>query len=205
MKEKERERLMGMVVFDQKLKKGQALCAGMDEAGRGPLAGPVCAACVVMPDEPLVEGIKDSKKIAEAKRREIAQEIKRRAVAYGIGLASVEEIESLNILGATKLAMQRAWEALGLPQAFLMIDGNFTACTTNSISIIQGDAKSYCVAAASILAKTARDALLIELDRKHPEYGFAQHKGYGTKQHIQAIQKYGPLPEHRKLFIRRFL
>ena len=205
MTEKEKQRLNTMIAFDQQCAQGQAYFAGMDEAGRGPLAGPVCAACVMMPEEPLIEGVKDSKRISEPRRFQIAQTIRENAIAYGIGLASVEEIETYNILGATKLAMQRAWEEMGFPQAFLMVDGNFTVCTSNSTSVVKGDAQSYCIAAASILAKATRDAILIEMDQKHPEYGFAKHKGYGTKQHVEAIQKYGPLPEHRKLFIRRFL
>ncbi len=182
-----------------------SLIAGMDEAGRGPLAGPVFAACVIMPDEP-IEGVRDSKQISEKKRFMLADIIKYKAVSYGIGWADIDEIETYNILGATKLAMKRAWDNMGIKDAFLIIDAiNPDFLEANGYGIIKGDQKCYSVAAASILAKTARDELIKKIAEQYPQYGFCNNKGYGTKEHIQALKLFGACPEHRPSFIRKII
>ena len=185
----------------------EELVAGMDEAGRGPLAGPVYAACVVMDREMPILGINDSKKVSPKKRETLAEKIKQEALAYGIGTASVEEIEQYNILNATKMAMRRAWETMHVPQAFLLVDGMDLAkeLGVRGAGMAKGDAHSYSIAAASILAKTERDKLMLELDALYPQYCFAQHKGYGTAQHTQAILKHGPCPVHRMSFLKKLL
>lgn len=183
-----------------------AIC-GVDEAGRGPLAGPVCAAAVILPPGCEIEGVNDSKKLSEKKREALFDVILQRAVAASVAFADVEEIERLNILQATFLAMNRAIDGLSVPADYALIDGNATPqgiaipCET----IVKGDAKSMSIAAASILAKVSRDRLMLELDARHPEYGFAKHKGYGTKAHTQAILQYGVLPEHRAKFLEKLL
>lgn len=177
----------------------------MDEAGRGPLAGPVFAACVIMPDEP-IEGIKDSKKIPEKKRFMLAEVIKSKAVAFGIGWADIDEIETYNILGATKLAMKRAWDKMGVKDAFLIIDAiNPGFIGANGCGIVKGDEKCYSIAAASILAKAARDEHILKIAENYPQYGFCKNKGYGTKEHIQALRLFGACPEHRPSFIRKII
>ena len=177
------------------------LIAGTDEAGRGPLAGPVYAAAVILDPNKPIEGLTDSKKLTAKKREALAIEIKAKALAFAIASASVEEIEELNILHASMLAMKRSIEALDPKPTMVLVDGN--RCPDIAIpsqAIIKGDLTEPAISAASILAKVTRDHLLIELDKDHPEYGFAQHKGYGTKQHIDAIIKHGPLECHRKGF-----
>lgn len=178
--------------------------AGMDEAGRGPLAGPVAAGCVVMPQEPLIPGIDDSKKVSPKKREALYEQIMQHALFAKVGLASVEEIDAVNILEATKLAMARAAE--GAPCGLFLIDGNREDIRVpgRAQAVVGGDARCYSIAAASILAKVTRDRLMLALDAQYPQYGFAAHKGYGTAAHIAAIRALGPCPAHRRLFIRNF-
>ncbi len=185
--------------------KGYKLICGVDEAGRGPLAGPVCAAAVILNEE--IEGLNDSKKLSEKKREELYPVILEKAVSYSIAYADVEEIEEHNILNATYLAMNRAIEGLNVSSDFALIDGNrvpvdiSVPCQT----VVKGDSKSYSIAAASILAKVTRDRLMLEMDKKYPEYNFKKHKGYGTKEHTDAILKYGISPIHRPSFLKKLL
>lgn len=183
--------------------RGYLRVCGIDEAGRGPLAGPVCAAAVILPDGLEIEGLNDSKKLTEKKREALFDVITARAEAYGIGWASEQEIDQVNILQATFLAMTRAVEALSLPADFALVDGNrMPPLSIPGEIIVKGDGKAACIAAASVLAKVSRDRALRKLDQRHPEYGFAQHKGYGTKAHYAAIKQYGLLPEHRRSFLK---
>lgn len=188
-----------------KLKGYTAIC-GVDEAGRGPLAGPVCAAAVILPDNTIIEGVNDSKKLSEKKREALFDVIKTTALSYCIAYATVEEIEEFNILNATMLAMKRAVEGLEIKADFAMIDGNRLPDLSIACDyIIKGDAKSMSIAAASILAKVSRDRLLYEYAKEYPQYQFDKHKGYGTKAHIEAIREYGPCPYHRLSFLRKIL
>ena len=183
----------------------KAIC-GVDEAGRGPLAGPVFAAAVILPEDMIIEGVNDSKKLTEKKREKLFDIIKEKALAYCIASASVEEIEEMNILQADMLAMKRAVDGLAVKADFAMIDGNKAPkLEIPAVPIIKGDAKSESIAAASILAKVSRDRLMLEYDEIYPEYGFAKHKGYGTKDHMDAIRKHGPCPIHRRSFITRIV
>lgn len=183
----------------------KAIC-GVDEAGRGPLAGPVFAAAVILPEGLEIDGVKDSKKLTEKKREELFDVIREKAVAYCVASASVDEIEKLNILQADMLAMKRAVEGLKVTADFVMIDGNKTPqLTVPCTAIVKGDAKSESIAAASILAKVSRDRLMKDLAKKYPEYGFEKHKGYGTKAHSEAILKYGPCEIHRRSFLKKLL
>lgn len=188
-------------------RKGFSRICGVDEAGRGPLAGPVCAAAVILPVDCRIEGLDDSKKLSEKRRESLFQQIKEAAVAYGIAFADVEEIERYNILEATFLAMNRAVAQLSPAADFALIDGNRppkglpVPCQT----VIKGDALSCSIAAASVLAKVTRDRYMLEMDEKYPAYGFAGHKGYGTKAHRDAIQAYGPCPIHRLSFLGKIL
>lgn len=186
---------------------GYTTICGVDEAGRGPLAGPVCAAAVILPYGCVIDGLDDSKKLSEKKRESLFDVIERTAVACSIAFASVEEIEVHNILGATFLAMRRAVGGLAVPADFVLIDGNAAPDGLNlpCETVVKGDAKSMSIAAASVLAKVSRDRLMDEYDRRYPEYGFAKHKGYGTKLHNQAILAYGPTPIHRRKFLRKLL
>lgn len=185
--------------------KGFFAVCGVDEAGRGPLAGPVCAAAVILDEE--IEGLNDSKKLSEKKREELFPVIKEKAVSFSIAFASIEEIEEYNILNATYLAMNRAIEGLGIPADFALIDGNRvpTDIKIPCETVVKGDAKSASIAAASILAKVTRDRLMLEEDKKYPEYNFKKHKGYGTKEHTDAILKYGMSPIHRPSFLKKLL
>lgn len=182
----------------------KAIC-GVDEAGRGPLAGPVCAAAVILAEE--IEGLNDSKKLSEKKRVVLFDEIKEKSLSYSIAFASVEEIEEHNILNATYLAMNRAIEGLEIPADFALIDGNRipTDIKVPCKTVVKGDALSCSIAAASILAKVTRDRLMLEEDEKYPEYNFKKHKGYGTKEHTDAILKYGVSPIHRPSFLKKLL
>ncbi len=181
-----------------------AVC-GVDEAGRGPLAGPVCAAAVILDPDTEIFGINDSKKLSEKKREALFDVIIENAVAYGIAFATVEEIEEHNILNATYLAMNRAIEQLENKADFALIDGNRVpvGITIDCQTVVKGDAKSMSVAAASILAKVTRDRLLLEYDEKFPQYNFAKHKGYGTAEHMDAIRKFGPCEVHRPSFLKK--
>ena len=182
---------------------GYKVICGVDEAGRGPLCGPVYAAACVLPEGLFIEGLNDSKKLTEKKREALFDVIRENAIAYCIAFASVEEIDELNILEADLLAMRRAIEGLLVKADFALIDGNINrGFSIDSAAIIKGDATSMSIAAASILAKVARDRICAELDAEYPEYKIAKHKGYGTKEHKEALFKYGPSPIHRKQFIR---
>ena len=183
---------------------GYDVICGVDEAGRGPLAGPVCAAAVILPRGLEIEGLNDSKKLSEKKREALFEIIKEKALAYAVAYAEVEEIESLNILNATYLAMNRAIEKLSIKPQLALIDGNRnTGIETESRCVIKGDASCADIAAASILAKVSRDRLMKEMGKKYPEYGFEKHKGYGTKAHYEAIREYGPCPCHRLSFLKK--
>lgn len=183
--------------------KGYSLVCGIDEAGRGPLCGPVFAAACILPEGLYIEGLNDSKKLTEKKREKLYDIIKQEAIAYCIASASVEEINELNILEADLLAMRRAIDGLGVKADFALIDGNVARdFQIPAAAVVKGDATSMSIAAASVLAKVARDRICVDLDRDYPEYGIAKHKGYGTKDHMEALRKYGPSPIHRKKFIR---
>lgn len=182
---------------------GYNVICGIDEAGRGPLCGPVVAAACILPDGLYIEGLNDSKKLTEKKREKLFDVIKESALAYCIAEASVEEIDTLNILEADLLAMRRAIDGLAIKPDLALIDGNIARdFQIDAIPVIKGDAISMNIAAASILAKVTRDRMCIDLDREYPEYGIAKHKGYGTKAHMDALRQYGPSPIHRKQFIR---
>jgi ribonuclease HII len=177
------------------------LIAGVDEAGRGPLAGPVVAAAVILDDRHPIKGLADSKQLTAKRREKLYDEIRAKALCCSIAQASVEEIDRLNILQATMLAMQRAVAGLRLKPHKVLVDGNrLPPLDVLAEAIVSGDALVPAISAASILAKVTRDRELAELDQRHPAYGFAQHKGYGTAQHLQALQQHGPLPEHRRSF-----
>lgn len=184
---------------------GFAVVCGVDEAGRGPLAGPVCAAAVILPRETVIEGLNDSKKLTDQKRRALYDVITERAVAYGIAFASEQEIDEINILQATFLAMERAMQKLTVRPQLALIDGNRAKDFGLPVrTIVHGDSLSASIAAASILAKVTRDRLMEELDGEYPQYGFAVHKGYGTKRHYEALRAYGPCPIHRRTFLKKF-
>ena len=177
---------------------------GVDEAGRGPLAGPVCAAAVILPRGLEIEGLNDSKKLSEKKRDKLFDAICAEAVSYGIAFASVEEIEEVNILNAAMLAMNRAIERLSVKPALALVDGNRnSAIKMPSRCVVKGDAKCADIAAASILAKVTRDRYMLEMAEKYPEYHFEKHKGYGTKLHYEALREYGPCEIHRPSFLRK--
>lgn len=189
------------------VKNGYKYVCGVDEAGRGPLAGPVCAAAVILPEDLEIEGLNDSKKLSEKKREYLFDIIKEKALSYCIAFGSVEEIEEFNILEATFIAMNRSIDGLSIKPDFALIDGNRipknikVPCET----VIKGDAKSASIAAASVLAKVTRDRLLLEYDREYPQYNFKKHKGYGTKEHTDLILEYGPCPIHRPSFLKKLL
>ncbi|MEE0265640.1 MAG: ribonuclease HII [Acutalibacteraceae bacterium] len=188
------------------IQQGYKSICGVDEAGRGPLAGPVCAAAVILKPDDIIEGVNDSKKLSEKKREMLFDIIKERAVSYSIAFATVEEIEELNILNATMLAMKRAVEGLEVPADYAIIDGNKTPDLQIPCNyVIKGDANSMSIAAASILAKVTRDRLLLEYAKDYPQYQFEKHKGYGTKVHREALLEYGPCPVHRLSFLKKIL
>lgn len=186
---------------------GFSCICGVDEAGRGPLAGPVCAAAVILPEGAVIEGLDDSKKLTEKKRERLYDIIKETAVAYSVAYGTLEEIETVNILEATYLAMNRAIEGLTVKPDFALIDGNRVPreikipCET----VVKGDSRSMSIAAASVLAKVTRDRLMLEYDKKYPEYNFKKHKGYGTKEHTELIKQYGPCEIHRLSFLKNIL
>ena len=185
---------------------GYSVVCGVDEAGRGPLAGPVFAAAVILPKNTMIDGLNDSKKLSEKKRELLYDEIKAKAVACNVALATEKEIDEINILNATFLAMRRAVEGLSMRPDFALIDGNRTPeLNVPARAIIKGDALSASIAAASILAKVERDRLMKILSEKYPEYSFEQHKGYGTKLHVELIKKHGPSAIHRRSFLRKIL
>lgn len=184
---------------------GYRVICGVDEAGRGPLAGPVCAAAVILPEGLDIPGLNDSKKLTDKKRRELFPVIKEQALAYGIAFASCEEIDEMNILQATYLAMERAMAQLAVKPDIAMIDGNRAKDFGLPVrTVVKGDSLSANIAAASVLAKVTRDDLMVELAAQYPEYGFEVHKGYGTKVHYEALRNYGASPIHRMTFLKKF-
>ena len=184
---------------------GVKLVCGVDEAGRGPLAGPVCAAAVILPPGLVIPGLNDSKKLTDKKRRELYDVITAEAVSYGIAFASEKEIDEINILQATFLAMARAMEKLTPQPELALIDGNRAKDFGLPVrTIVKGDSLSASIAAASILAKVTRDRLMEQYDEAYPQYGFAIHKGYGTKRHYEALREFGPSPIHRMTFLKKF-
>lgn len=187
--------------FDQ----GYSLLCGVDEAGRGPLAGPVCAAAVILPKHLQIPGLGDSKKLTDKKRRELFPVIQQQAIAYGIGFASEQEIDEINILQATFLAMRRALDQLSVRPDLALIDGNRETDFGLPVrTVVKGDSLSANIAAASILAKVSRDDVMLKLAQDYPQYGFDIHKGYGTKAHYQALRDFDPCPIHRRTFLRKF-
>lgn len=194
-----------MKEFDKEYKIYGTVC-GIDEAGRGPLCGPVVAAAVILPDEYDILYINDSKKLSEKKREEVYKEIDKYAVTYGVGIVSPERIDEINILQATYEAMRTAIHKLSVTPDILLNDAvTIPMVDIKQVPIIKGDAKSQSISAASIMAKVTRDHLMEEYDKLYPEYGFAKHKGYGTAAHIKAIKEYGPCPIHRRTFIKNFI
>jgi len=188
---------------NQKYREGYTAVCGCDEAGRGPLCGPVVAAAVILPPDVIIEGLDDSKKLTEKKREKLFDIIKEVAVAYAIAEATPAEIDEYNILNASMLAMRRAVDALSVKADFALIDGNCSrGFEIPTETIVKGDSKSYSIAAASILAKVTRDRGCADLDAEYPMYGIAKHKGYPTKDHMDAVRKYGPSPIHRKTFLK---
>ncbi len=188
------------------MEEGYRLICGVDEAGRGPLAGPVCAAAVILPADLEIEGLNDSKKLTEKKRDALYDVIKEKALAYGIAMATEQEIDEINILQATFLAMKRAVEALELKPDYVIIDGNREPDLGDLPlkTIVKGDSRSANIAAASILAKVTRDRYMMEQDTQYPQYGFAVHKGYGTQKHYEALREHGHCPFHRRTFLKKF-
>lgn len=185
---------------------GYKTVCGIDEAGRGPLAGPVYAAAVILPTGLEIEGLNDSKKLSEKKREQLFPIICEKAIAYSIGIATEKEIDEINILNATFLAMKRAVEGLSVKPDYALVDGNRYPKISNDIKeevVVKGDAKSMSIAAASILAKVSRDRFMLEITKEYPQYCFEQHKGYGTKLHYEKILEYGPSPIHRITFLKK--
>lgn len=182
-----------------------AVC-GVDEAGRGPLAGPVCAAAVILPQGLVIEGLNDSKKLSEKKREMLYDKVTEKALAWSVAFASEAEIDEINILQATFLAMKRAVEGLGIKADYALIDGNrMPPLEINGETVIKGDSLSMSIAAASIIAKVTRDRLMLEIDKEYPQYLFSQHKGYGTALHYEMLEKHGISPVHRRSFLKKIL
>lgn len=208
MKEKEIERLNLLKAEEKKLyESGIEYICGIDEAGRGPLAGPVVVGAVILPEDSFIEGINDSKKISEKKREKIYEQIINEAVAYSVGIVDQRTIDEINILNATKLALKIALQGLKQKPELIMVDAlnNIDTLGIPYISVIKGDAKNYSIAAASIIAKVTRDRIMQEWDQVYPIYGFAKHKGYGTAEHIRIIKENGPCILHRESFIKNFV
>ena len=195
---------MDLWEYEKDLASGVWPFCGVDEAGRGPLAGPVCAAAVILPQETVIEGLNDSKKLSEKRRELLFDEICEKALTFGIAFATVEEIERLNILEATLLAMNRAIAELEPQPALALIDGNRSKeITVPALAVVKGDAKCGSIAAASILAKVTRDRYMREMAETYPQYGFEKHKGYGTKAHYAALREFGPCEIHRPSFLKK--
>ena len=207
IKEKELERLTNLKSMEKELyNKGFEYICGIDEAGRGPLAGPVVVAGVIMPKDSMIEGVNDSKKVSEKKREKLYDVILEEALSYSVAIIGQDVIDEINILNATKQGVTKVVEELDVKPNLILVDA-LTHINTKGIpydSIIKGDAKCYNIAAASIIAKVTRDRIMREWDEIYPQYGFINHKGYGTAKHIEAIKEYGPCPIHRKSFIKNF-
>lgn len=208
MKEKEETRLLQLKEKENELReKGFKFICGIDEAGRGPLAGPVVVASVIMPADSMIEGVNDSKKISEKKREELYEKIIKEAISYGVAIIRQDEIDEVNILNATKKGLTISLQELTQKPDLILVDA-LNHIDTLGIpydSIIKGDAKCYSIAAASIIAKVTRDRIMREWDKIYPEYGFEKHKGYGTASHIKAIREFGLCPIHRKTFTKHFI
>ena len=208
MKENELERLTKLKQIENDLhKKGFKYICGIDEAGRGPLAGPVVVASVIMPEDSMIEGINDSKKISEKKREELYDKIINEAISYGVGIIGQDEIDDINILNATKKGLTSSLQELTVKPDLILVDAleHINTLGIPYESIIKGDAKAYSISAASIIAKVTRDRIMREWAKVYPEYGFDGHKGYGTAKHIQAIKEYGICSIHRKTFTKKFV
>lgn len=210
MKEKEEQRLIELKKIEEEIylknPNFKYIC-GIDEAGRGPLAGPVVIAAAIMPRNSMIEGVNDSKKVSEKKREELYEIITKEAISYGVGIIDQKEIDRINILNATKEGLTMAVKELN-PRPDLIIVDALTKIDTDGIpyqSIIKGDATCYSISAASIIAKVTRDRIMRQWDEIYPQYGFAKHKGYGTAEHIKALKEYGPCPLHRESFIKHFV
>ena len=208
IKEKELERLTNLKSMEKELyEKGFEYICGIDEAGRGPLAGPVVVAGVIMPKDSMIEGVNDSKKVSEKKREKLYDLILEEAISYSVAIIGQDVIDEINILNATKEGVTKVVEGLDIKPNLILVDA-LTHINTKGIpydSIIKGDAKCYNISCASIIAKVTRDRIMREWDEIYPQYGFINHKGYGTAKHIQALKEYGPCPIHRKTFIKHFV
>lgn len=209
MKEKELERLTNLKQIEEEIyaKENVEYICGIDEAGRGPLAGPVVVAAVIMPKDSMIEGVNDSKKVSEKKREKLYEEITQTAIAWGVGIIDQKEIDDINILNATKKGLTTALTELEVRPNLILVDA-LTNIDTLGIpyrSVVKGDAKIYSIAAASIIAKVTRDRIMRQWDELYPQYGFEKHKGYGTAMHIAAIKENGICPLHRKSFVKNFI
>lgn len=204
LEEKEKARLEKMLQYERNARdNGHNFIAGVDEAGRGPLAGCVVAAAVILPGDTVIMGVDDSKKLSSTKRQQLYYEITQKALSWSTGMASVEEIDRLNILQASLLAMNRAIKGLAQNPDFVLVDAvTIPGVLVPQQSVIKGDSLSLSIAAASIIAKVTRDKMMEQLDGEYPQYGFGNHKGYGTREHIEAICRFGPCPLHRKTFLK---
>ena len=208
MKEKEEQRLINLKQYECELRsKGYKYICGIDEAGRGPLAGPVVVASVIMPENSMIEGVNDSKKVSEKKREKLYEEITKEAISYGVAIIDQNEIDRINILNATKHGLTTSIKELKVKPDIILVDAltKIDTCGIPYNSIIKGDAKSYSIAAASIIAKVTRDRIMRQWDEVYPQYGFAKHKGYGTAAHIAAIKENGICPLHRLSFVKKFI
>ena len=196
---------MDKLVYEKQLQeRGFKIIAGVDEVGRGPLAGPVVTAAVIMPTDDLIEGVDDSKKLSEKKREVLAELIKKKALAYSVAQIESDEIDEINILAATKKCMHNAVKSLAIMPDITLVDGNDLHLPINAEYVVKGDSASYSIGCASIIAKVYRDNLMKEYAKEFPQYGFEKHKGYGTKKHIETIKEIGPCRLHRKTFIKNF-
>lgn len=208
MTEKEQQRLIEIKKIDKDVfSQGHKYICGIDEAGRGPLAGPVVVASVIMPEDSMIEGVNDSKKVSEKKREKLYEQIIQEAISYSVGIVDQQEIDRVNILNATKAGLTQSVKGLDVKPDIILVDAltNIDTCGIPYVPIIKGDAKSYSIAAASIIAKVTRDRIMRQWDEIYPVYGFEKHKGYGTAAHISAIKENGICPLHRLSFVKNFI